>query len=109
MIEGAGVVGAWKDADGKRQVGDTLPVGNKLKQLCRTCGASVSDEALELIFAQLGGVGATCNFETFMRLMCEHNRQSAELPTTADSLGAAAPLPQPPKLSRSRSRLTGAP
>ena len=38
MIESHGTTGAWMGADGKREVGDVLPVGHKLRQLLMTCG-----------------------------------------------------------------------
>jgi hypothetical protein len=73
MVAVAGSTGSTVTDSGKRSVVDTLPVGHKLKQLCRSCGANLSDEVFGLLFNQLGGVGAMVDFETFMHLLCEHS------------------------------------
>ena len=95
MIDTHGTTGAWIGADGKREVGDTLPVGHKLKQLLLTCGAQLSEEACGLIFAQLGGTGSSCDFDSFMRVVCEHG---AGLP--GGNPLSAPPPPTTPSRSR---------
>ena len=99
MIDTHGTTGAWIGADGKREIGDTLPVGHKLKQLLLTCGAQLSEEACGLIFAQLGGTGSSCDFDSFMRVVCEHG---AGLP------GGNPLSAPPPPTTPSRSRGLGA-
>jgi hypothetical protein len=60
-------------------VGDRLPVGHKLKLLCRSCGVSLSDEAFALSFGKFGGTGAMCDLESFLRFVCEHDTTPAAL------------------------------
>ena len=64
---------AWQNVVGTSWTDEAVPVGHKLKQLCRACGATLSDEAFSLIFSSLGGVGSTVNFHTFLGLMIEHS------------------------------------
>ena len=117
MIDTAGTTGSWMGADGKRIVGDTLPVGHKLKQLLLTCGAQISEESCGLIFSQLGGTGSACDFESFMRLVCEYGANGSAAAASAEGKkkkqqqqqqpvrGSAAPSPL---MSRSPlSKLTG--
>lgn len=77
-IENCGVTGSWKDSGGKRQLGSRVPVGHKLRQLCRACGVQMSDEAFGLAFESLGGIGAMCDVDAFLRFVSEHD-------TTADA------------------------
>ena len=72
-IDASGVTGSWKNANGERQVGERVLVGHKLKQLVRSCGVALSEEAYASSFAEMGGVGSTCDYETFMRFVCEHD------------------------------------
>ena len=131
MIESHGTTGAWMGADGKREVGDVLPVGHKLRQLLMTCGADLTEESCTLIFSQLGGAGSSCDYESFMRVVCEHSPGVADasgaatstsrggravLKRTASSIFKAASSPltpqrSSPKLggSSSKKRLTGSP
>ena len=49
-------------------------MGYKLKVLMRQCGVMLSEEAFTLKFAsELGGTGSMCDYETFMRFVCEHD------------------------------------
>ena len=73
-IDASGVTGVWKTSDGTRKVGERLPVGHKLKVLMRQCGVMLSEEAFTLKFgSELGGTGSMCDYETFMRFVCEHD------------------------------------
>ena len=72
-IEADGVTGGWKDTAGKRQVGQRIPVGHKLRQLCRGCGVALSDEEFTVQFGALGGVGGMCDLDAYLRFACEHD------------------------------------
>lgn len=54
---------------GKSWSDETVAVGHKLKQLIRSCGHTLSEDALNLLFSSLGGTGSSVDFSTFMSVM----------------------------------------
>ena len=62
---------AWEAMVGKSWGDETLPVGHKLKQLCKDCGATIADESFAVLVAKLGGLGSTVKFDRFLTVMVE--------------------------------------
>ena len=62
---------AWEAMLGKSWGDETLPVGHKLKQLCKDCGAAIAEESFAVIVAKLGGLGSTVKFDKFLTVMVE--------------------------------------
>ena len=62
---------AWEAMVGKSWGDETLPVGHKLKQLCKDCGATIADESFAVLVAKLGGLGSTVKFVKFLTVMVE--------------------------------------
>ncbi len=62
---------AWEAMVGRSWADETLPVGHKLKQLCRECGAAMGEDGFATLFSRLGGVGSTVRFEKFLAVMVE--------------------------------------
>jgi hypothetical protein len=62
---------AWEAMLGKSWGDETLPVGHKLKQLCKDCGAAIADESFAVLVAKLGGLGSTVKFDKFLTVMVE--------------------------------------
>ena len=72
MIESHGTTGAWMGADGKRELGDVLPVG-LAQAAANDVRADLTEESCTLIFSRLGDAGSSCDYESFMRVVCEHS------------------------------------
>ena len=62
---------AWEAMVGKSWGDETLPVGHKLKQLCKDCGATIAEESFAVLVAKLGGLGSTVKFVKFLTVMVE--------------------------------------
>ena len=62
---------AWEAMLGKSWGDETLPVGHKLKQLCKDCGAAIAEEGFAVLVAKLGGLGSTVKFDKFLTVMVE--------------------------------------
>ena len=62
---------AWEAMLGKSWGDETLPVGHKLKQLCKDCGAAIAEESFTVLVAKLGGLGSTVKFDKFLTVMVE--------------------------------------
>ena len=62
---------AWEAMVGKSWGDETLPVGHKLKQLCKDCGATIAEESFAVLVAKLGGMGSTVKFVKFLTVMVE--------------------------------------
>jgi hypothetical protein len=62
---------AWEAMLGKSWGDETLPVGHKLKQLCKDCGAAIAEESFAVLVAKLGGLGSTVKFDKFLTVMVE--------------------------------------
>lgn len=60
---------AWEAIVSNSWSSDTVPVGHKLRQLCRSCGMELSEEAFSAVFASLGGVGTEVKLDTFLSVM----------------------------------------
>ena len=56
--------------------------------------ADLTEESCTLIFSQLGGAGSSCDYESFMRVVCEHS------PGVADASGAATSTSRGGRLCR---------
>lgn len=69
----------WQASVGKSWSDETLPVGHKLKQLCKACGVSIPEDSFGPLFAKLGGVGSTVSWRLFTPwpLACRPCRSTA--------------------------------